>query len=131
MNHALRNIWVVAKREFTDYFTSPVAYVFLVIFLTLCSFFTFQGSPIQGMRQTPFFDLNEASLASFFPLLPLMFLILVPAIGMRLWSQEKRTGTLELLLTLPITPAQAVVGKFLAVNRTVSIHYLSLMVQVW
>ena len=114
MNTAVRNIWVVAKREFTDYFTSPVAYVFLVIFLTMCSFFTFQGSPIQGMRQTPFFDLNEASLASFFPLLPLMFLILVPAIGMRLWSQEKRTGTLELLLTLPITPAQAVIGKFFA-----------------
>ena len=114
MNSACRNIWVVAKREFTDYFTSPVAYVFLVIFLTMCSFFTFQGSPIQGMRQTPFFDLNEASLAPFFPLMPLMFLILVPAIGMRLWSQEKRTGTLELLLTLPITPAQAVIGKFLA-----------------
>jgi len=114
MNSPIKNIYVVAKREFTDYFTSPVAYVFLVIFLALSAFFTFQGAPIQGIRQTPFFDLNEASLASFFPLLPMMFLILVPAIGMRLWSQEKHTGTLELLLTLPITPAQAVLGKFIA-----------------
>ena len=114
MNSPAKNIYVVAKREFTDYFTSPVAYVFLVIFLALCAFFTFQGAPIQGIGQTPFFDLNEASLASFFPLLPLMFLMLVPAIGMRLWSQEKRTGTLELLLTLPITPTEAVLGKFFA-----------------
>ena len=114
MNSPAKNIYVVAKREFTDYFTSPVAYVFLVIFLALCAFFTFQGAPIQGIGQTPFFDFNEASLASFFPLLPMMFLMLVPAIGMRLWSQEKHTGTLELLLTLPITPTEAVLGKFFA-----------------
>ena len=109
----MKSIWTITKRELAGYFNSPVAYVFLVIFLTLCSFFTFQGSPIQGMRQTPFFDLNEASLASFFPLLPLMFLILVPAIGMRLWSEERKSGTIELLMTLPISTTQAVFGKFL------------------
>lgn len=103
----LRNILVVAKREFSAYFTSPVAYVFLVIFLLLAGFFTF-------MVGQDFFSRNEASLGSFFLWHPWLYLFLVPAIAMRLWSEEKRTGTLELLLTLPITTGQAVIGKFLA-----------------
>ena len=103
----LRNIWVISKREFCAYFTSPVAYVFLVIFLLLSGFFTF-------MVGQDFFARNEASLGSFFLWHPWLYLFLVPAIAMRLWSEEKRTGTLELLLTLPITAGQAVIGKFLA-----------------
>ena len=107
MNTPIRNIFTVAKREFTSYFTSPVAYVFLVIFLLLAGFFTF-------MVGQDFFARNEASLGSFFLWHPWLYLFLVPAVAMRLWAEEKRTGTLELLLTLPITPSQAVIGKFLA-----------------
>ena len=103
----MRNILVVAKREFSAYFTTPVAYVFLVIFLLLAGFFTF-------MVGQDFFSSNDASLGSFFVWHPWLYLFLVPAIAMRLWSEEKRTGTLELLLTLPITTGQAVIGKFLA-----------------
>ncbi len=102
-----RNILVITKREFGAYFTSPVAYVFLVIFLLVSGFFTF-------MVGQDFFSRNEASLGSFFLWHPWLYLFLVPAIAMRLWSEEKRTGTLELLLTLPITTGQAVIGKFLA-----------------
>src|ERR1044071_1711887 len=101
------NIKTIAKRELGAYFTSPVAYVFIVIFLLLCGFFTF----FVGR----FFEQGEASLdRSFFDWHPWFYLFLVPAIGMRLWADERRVGTLELLLTMPITPWQAIVGKFLA-----------------
>ena len=100
------NIKTIAKRELSAYFASPVAYVFIVIFLLLTGFFTFMvGS---------FFERNEASLAAFFMWHPWLYLFLVPAVGMRLWSEEHRQGTLELLMTMPITPWQAIVGKFLA-----------------
>lgn len=106
MNESLRHIWTIAKRELGGYFASPVAYVFIVIFLLLTGFFTFM---IGG-----FFERREASLISFFMWHPWLYLFLVPAAGMRLWSEERRLGTLELLLTMPITPWQAIVGKFLA-----------------
>lgn len=106
MNSALANIKTIAKRELTSYFASPVAYVFIVIFLLLSGFFTFM---IGG-----FFERGEASLISFFPWHPWLYLFLVPAVGMRLWSEERRLGTMELLLTMPITPWQAIVGKFVA-----------------
>jgi ABC-2 type transport system permease protein len=107
MNEATRNIWTISKRELTGYFASPVAYVFIVIFLLLNGFFTFM---LGG-----FFEVGEASLArSFFSWHPWVYLFLVPAAGMRLWADERRVGTLELLLTLPITPWQAILGKFLA-----------------
>ena len=100
------NIKAIMKRELGGYFTSPVAYVFLVIFLLLTGFFTFTvGS---------FFERGEASLVSFFTWHPWLYLFLVPAVGMRLWSEERRLGTLELLLTMPVTTWQAIVGKFLA-----------------
>ena len=100
------NIKAVMKRELGGYFTSPIAYVFLVIFLLLTGFFTFTVGN--------FFERGEASLVSFFTWHPWLYLFLVPAVGMRLWSEERRLGTLELLLTLPITSWQAIVGKFLA-----------------
>src|SRR5467141_151850 len=99
-------IWTIARRELAAYFESPVAYVFLVIFLLLSGFFTFTFGG--------FFERGEASLASFFIWQPWLFLFLVPAVGMRLWSEERRLGTIELLLTMPITSWQAIVGKFLA-----------------
>lgn len=99
-------IVTIAKRELVAYFTSPVAYVFLVIFLLLTGFLTFTAGA--------FFERGEASLGAFFAFHPWVYLILVPAVGMRLWAEERRAGTLELLLTFPVAPWQAIVGKFLA-----------------
>ena len=104
--NALNNIATVIKRELGGYFVSPVAYVFIVIFLLLTGFFTFTVGA--------FFDRGEASLVSFFTWHPWLYLFLVPAAGMRLWSEERRLGTLELLLTMPLTTWQAIVGKFAA-----------------
>jgi len=102
----MRNVWTIVKRELTSYFSSPVAYVFLVIFLLLTGFFTFTAGS--------FFERGEASLASFFGWHPWLYLVLVPAVGMRLWAEERRSGTLELLLTMPVAPWQAIVAKFAA-----------------
>lgn len=106
MNSSFRNIWCIARRELTGYFNSPVAYVFIVIFLLFSNFFTFM---LGG-----FFDRAQANLEAFFTWHPWLFMVFVPAVGMRLWAEERRLGTLELLLTMPITPWQAIVGKFLA-----------------
>jgi ABC-2 type transport system permease protein len=102
----MRHIWVIAKRELVAYFTSPVAYVFLVIFLLLAGFFTFTAGQ--------FFERGEAGLGAFFSWHPWLYLVLVPAVGMRLWAEERRAGTIELLLTMPIAPWQAILGKFVA-----------------
>src|SRR4030095_9456592 len=101
------NIKAITKRELAAYFSSPLAYIFIVIFLLLSGFFTFM---VGG-----FFERGEASLVRpFFDWHPWFYLFLVPAVGMRLWAEERRVGTLELLLTMPITTWQAIVGKFLA-----------------
>src|SRR5437763_15351080 len=102
----MKIVWTLTKRELVAYFTSPVAYVVLVIFLLLTGFFTFTAGN--------FFERGEASLAAFFGWHPWLYLVLVPAVGMRVWAEERRSGTLELLLTMPITPWQAIVAKFLA-----------------
>jgi len=96
----------IVKRELNGYFASPIAFVFIVIFLLLSGFFTFM---VAG-----FFENGEATLTTFFVWLPWLFLFLVPAAGMRMWSEERRLGTIELLLTMPITAWQAIWGKFLA-----------------
>jgi ABC-2 type transport system permease protein len=107
MKDALQNIKTIAKRELNGYFAAPVAYVFIVIWLLLNGFFTFS---LGG-----FFEMGQASLAMpFFRWHPWLYLFLVPAVGMRLWSEERRLHTMELLLTMPITAWQAIVGKFLA-----------------
>lgn len=98
--------WAILKREWRAYFNSPVAYVFIVIFLALSAFFTFNVSR--------FYEAGQADLDRFFFWHPWLYLLLVPAVAMRLWAEERRTGTLELLLTLPVTTAQAIAGKFLA-----------------
>ena len=102
----MRTVWTITKRELVGYFTSPVAYIFLVIFLLLTGFFTFTAGN--------FFERGEASLAAFFGWHPWLYLVLVPAVGMRLWAEERRSGTLELLLTMPVAPWQAIVAKFVA-----------------
>ena len=102
----MRVVFTIVKRELSSYFSSPVAYVFLVIFLLLTGFFTFTAGN--------FFERGEASLAAFFGWHPWLYLVLVPAVGMRLWAEERRSGTLELLLTMPVAPWQAIVAKFLA-----------------
>ncbi|OPZ27850.1 MAG: ABC-2 family transporter protein [Lentisphaerae bacterium ADurb.BinA184] len=101
-----RSIYAVAKRELVSYFDSPVAYVFIIIFLALNGFFTFMVSD--------FFARGQADLRPMFFWHPWLYLILVPAVGMRLWAEERRSGSMELLLTLPITAWQAIVAKFLA-----------------
>jgi ABC-2 type transport system permease protein len=102
----MRAIRIICQRELAAYFSSPVAYVFLVIFLLLAGFFTFTAGA--------FFERGEASLSAFFGWHPWLYLVLVPAVGMRLWAEERRAGTIELLLTMPITTWQAILGKFLA-----------------
>ncbi len=96
----------IFRREFQGYFATPVAYVFIVIFLFLTGLFTFYIGA--------FYERGQADLEPFFRYHPWLYMLLIPAISMRLWSEERRSGTLELLLTLPISLAEAVVGKFLA-----------------
>ena len=102
----MKNIIVITKRELYGYFATPVAYVFLVIFLLLAGLFTFYlGS---------FYERGQADLSAFFDWHPWLYLFLIPAIAMRLWAEERKNGTIELLMTLPITLMQAVLGKFFA-----------------
>ncbi len=102
----MRQALIIARRELDGYFATPVAYVFIVIFLVLQGTLTFNAGD--------FFARGQADLVPFFEFLPWVFLLLVPAISMRLWAEERRLGTIELLLTLPVTEGQAVIGKFLA-----------------
>jgi len=96
----------ISRRELAAYFSTPLAYVFIVIFLALAGSVTFYfGS---------FFDRNQADLQPFFAFHPWLYLFLIPAVGMRLWAEERKSGTLELLLTLPLTTVDSVLGKFLA-----------------
>jgi ABC-2 type transport system permease protein len=101
-----QNILTIAKRELRGYFSAPVAFVFIVIFLLLSGFFTFA---VAG-----FFERGEANLVCFFAWHPWLYLFLVPAVGMGMWAEERRIGTIELLLTMPIDPWEAIIGKFLA-----------------
>ena len=103
---AAANVKAIAKRELGGYFSSPVAYVFIVIFLLLTGFFTFMAGN--------FFERGQASLDAFFMWHSWLYLFLVPCVGMRLWAEERRVGTIELLLTKPITLWQSILGKFLA-----------------
>ena len=102
----MRIVLTIAQRELAAYFTTPVASVVSVIFLVL------QGAMTFNLGN--FFERGQADLNPFFTFIPWVFLLLIPAITMRLWAEERRLGTIELLLTLPITQGQAVIGKFLA-----------------
>jgi ABC-2 type transport system permease protein len=102
----MRNSLIIFKREFASYFATPLALVFIVIFLALAGLFTFF---LGG-----FYERGQADLAPFFNYHPWLYLFLMPALSMRLWAEERKSGTIELLMTLPIAPWQAVLGKYLA-----------------
>ncbi len=97
---------LIAKRELISYFTTPIAYVFLTIFLALNGVF--------GFYLGNFIARDQADLDAFFQFHPWLYLVLIPALSMRLWAEERRSGSLELLLTLPVSTAECVLGKFLA-----------------
>ncbi|HCS68998.1 MAG TPA: ABC transporter permease, partial [Rhodospirillaceae bacterium] len=118
----MRNIWIIAKRELAGYFATPLALVFIVIFLALTGAFTFYLGR--------FFDNGQADLEAFFRFHPWLYLILIPAVAMRLWAEERKSGTIELLMTLPVTTAQAVLGKFMAAWAFCGIA-LALTFPVW
>ena len=102
MNNAIS----VMRRELKSYFLTPVAYVFIIIFLVFASAFTFYLGN--------FYERGQADLISFFSYHPWLYLFLAPALSMRLWAEERRSGSIELLMTLPLTVWQMVLGKFLA-----------------
>jgi ABC-2 type transport system permease protein len=115
-------IKVIATRELKSYFATPLAYVFIVIFLALMGVFTFY---LGG-----FYERGQADLAPFFDFHPWLYLFLIPAIAMRLWAEERKSGNIELLMTLPVTLWQAVVGKFLAAWCFTSVA-LALTFPIW
>ncbi len=102
----MNTLLAIFKREFTSYFVTPVAYVFIVIFLFMTGIFTFYLGA--------FYETNQADLQPFFRFHPWLYLFLIPAISMRLWSDERKSGSIELLMTLPVSITDAVVGKYLA-----------------
>lgn len=106
MMNSVRSTGAIIKRELAGYLGSPIAYVFIVIFLVMSGFLTFSVSG--------FYETGQADLKAFFSWHPWIYIFLVPAVAMRLWAEERRNGTIEILLTLPVTLPQLVLGKFLA-----------------
>ena len=102
----MHSTWVIFRRELASYFTTPLAYVFIVIFLVMAGALAFFVGN--------FFDRGQADLLPFFNYHPWLYLVLIPALAMRLWAEERKSGTIELFLTLPVSIAAAVFGKFLA-----------------
>ena len=122
MHELARNTWIIARREFAAYFATPLASVFLTIFVAATGAFAFY---IGG-----FFDRGQANLNSFFAYHPWLYLLLVPAVAMRLWAEERKSGTIELLMTLPISPAEAIVGKFAAAWAFIGLMAMAMMVML-
>src|ERR1700749_4970110 len=102
----MRNVGIILRRELSSYFATPLAYVFILIFLVLASAFTFYLGN--------FFERGQADLDPFFTFHPWLYLFLVPAVSMRLWAEERKSGSIELLMTQPITLWEAVLGKYFA-----------------
>ncbi len=100
----MTSVWTIGKKEFRSYFQSPIAYIFITVFLVLTQWIFFRG----------FFLIGQATMRDYFTLVPLVFLLFVPAASMRLWAEERKLGTLELLLTFPVKDWEAVVGKYIA-----------------
>jgi len=118
----MNGVVTIMKRELASYFATPVAYVFIAIFLILAAAFTFYIGN--------FYDRGQADLTSFFTFHPWLFLFLVPSLSMRLWAEERKSGSIELLMTLPIEPWQAVLGKFLAAWLFIGIA-IALTFPIW
>ena len=118
----MANVWIIYKRELSAYFGTPIAYVFLAIFVFLSGIFAFYVGN--------FFEREQADLQAFFQFHPWLYLFLIPALSMRLWAEERRAGTIELLFTLPVTMTEVVLGKFLAAWKFTAIA-LSLTFPLW
>jgi len=118
----MKSVITIVRRELLSYFTTPIAFVFLVVFLVLAAAFSFY---LGG-----FYERQIADLQPFFQFHPWLYLFLVPALSMRLWAEERHSGTLELLLTLPLTTWQAVLGKFIAAWLFLGLALL-LTVPIW
>jgi len=118
----LKTVAIILRRELASYFATPIAYVVLVIFLLLANLFAFSFGAL--------FERGQADLTPFFQFLPWLYLFLIPAVSMRLWAEERRNGSIELLLTQPITLWQAVLGKFFAAWVFVGLA-LSLTFPIW
>ena len=118
----LRDVWTVCRRELIGYFSTPIAYVFIVIFLAAIGAFTFF---LGG-----FFTRGQATLESFFQFHPWLYLFLIPAVTMRLWAEERKSGSIELLLTLPVSTSSAVLGKFVAAWAVAALGLL-LTTTIW
>ena len=118
----MANVWIIYKRELSAYFGTPIAYVFLAIFVFLSGMFAFYIGN--------FFEREQADLQAFFQFHPWLYLFLIPALSMRLWAEERRAGTIELLFTLPVTMTEVVLGKFLAAWKFTAIA-LSLTFPLW
>lgn len=99
-----KTVWTLAQKEFRSYFQSPIAYIFITIFLILSQWLFFRG----------FFVMGQATMRDYFGMVPVIFLLFVPAVTMRSWAEEKKMGTVELLLTWPVRDWEVVLGKFLA-----------------
>jgi ABC-2 type transport system permease protein len=102
----MRSIGTIFRRELASYFATPLAYIFIVIFLVMAGILAFFVGN--------FFERGQADLQAFFTFHPWLYLVLIPALSMRLWAEERKSGTIELFLTLPISMMSAVLGKFLA-----------------
>ena len=102
----MKTVYAIMKRELAHYFTTPLAYVFIIIFLMIAATFTFYLGNL--------YERGQADLVPFFQYHPWLYLFLIPAISMRLWAEEKKSGSIELLMTLPVSILQAVLGKYLA-----------------
>jgi ABC-2 type transport system permease protein len=102
----MRNVGIILRRELVSYFATPLAYIFILIYLVLSGAFTFY---LGGL-----YERGQADLLPFFGYQPWLYLFLIPAISMKLWSEERKSGSIELLMTLPVTIQEAVLGKFLA-----------------
>ncbi len=100
----MTTVLTIARKEFQSYFQSPIAYIFITVFLALTHFFFFRG----------FFVVGQATMREFFALVPVVFLLFIPAVTMRQWAEERKLGTMELLLTFPVRDWEVVLGKFLS-----------------
>ena len=118
----MRNVALILRREFASYFATPLAYVFILIFLVLANAFTFYVGD--------FYQRGQADLRPFFMFHPWLYLFLIPALTMKLWAEERKSGSIELLMTLPVNVWEAVVGKFLAAWLFVAIA-LALTFPIW
>ena len=114
----MQNITAILKKEFRSYFNSPIAYIFITFFLGISSWLFFQG----------FFLQNQAEMRGFFGLMPWIFLFFIPAVTMKLWAEEKKIGTIEILMTLPIRDYEVVIGKFLACLALLTVTILLTLV---